>query len=60
MVMVTREHGKAMYIAPMKNLRTAVTENRNQAELWSAEHDQSKLLYYRIETGWEQLNFEQL
>ena len=59
-VMVTREFGNEIYIAPLKNLKIQITNKKEHAENWSKEYDQSKLDYYIIATGYKGLIFEKI
>lgn len=58
MVMVTREFGYDIFIAPLKNLNIQTTDKREDAELWSADYDQMKLAYHKSITGYKGLKFE--
>lgn len=60
-VMVTREFGEPIYIAPLKNMCISVTLDRSEAEKWSAlDNGNTKLSYHKSATGYKGLKFEQL
>lgn len=60
MVIVTREFGYDLFIAPLKNLELQITNKKEEAEKWSETHDQTKLNYYRTVTGYKGLAFEKI
>lgn len=58
-VMVTREFGYPIFIAPLKNLADIeVTDKVEEAEKWSPELDGTKLAYHKAVTGFKGLAFE--
>lgn len=61
-VMVTYEFGAPLYIAPVKNLRTQITTEKNQAEVWSYADTLSamKLKMAKHETGYKELKYEMI
>ena len=59
-VMVTREFGSPIFIAPMKKLQIQITEKKEEAEKWHPEFDQTKLEFHRTITGYSKLTFEVL
>ena len=56
-IMVSHEFGKPVYIAPLKDGKIQVTDNKEHAELWS-EFDGSKLNYHKAVTGYKELQWE--
>lgn len=58
LVMVTREFGYDLFIAPLNNGNIDSTDKKEDAEKWS-ELDGSKLGYYQAVTGYKGLKFEQ-
>ena len=58
LVMVTREFGNEIFIAPLKNSNIQITDKKEDAEKWSEIYDQSKLAYYKAVTGYKGLKFE--
>jgi hypothetical protein len=59
-IMVTYEFDKPLYIAPLNDLvNIAITEHKEQAELWHSEFDRTKLAYHRKVTGYN-LVFESI
>ena len=58
-VMVTREFGDPIYIAPLKDLMVQVTPNRDEAEEWTVlDKSDHKLGYHKVLTGYSRLSFE--
>ena len=57
LVMVTREFGYELFIAPLMNGEIQTTDIKKDAENWS-EFDGTKLEYYKAVTGYSQLKFE--
>lgn len=59
-VMVTRQYGAPIYIAPLKNSEIQVTDKLEEAEIWGEMDSETKLNYHRSVTGWDELEFEEL
>jgi len=60
-IMVTYEFGNPIFIAPLRDLQTQVTPNRNEAELWSElDNTDTKLKYHIAYTGYTGLKFEKI
>lgn len=57
-VMVTREFGYDLFIAPLKNGNIDICEKKEDAQKWS-ELDGTKLDYYKAVTGYKGLKFEE-
>lgn len=59
MVMVTREFGSPIYIAPSSSNGINVTDKVEEAEIWG-DMDFSKIHYHKAITGFNELTFEEL
>ena len=55
-VLVTNEFGSEIFIAPLVNLQISITDEINQAEIWS-EYDLNKLIFFKKITGYKNLKF---
>lgn len=60
-VMVTRQYGSPIYIAPLKNGDITITDTAKEAEIWSSlDVTPTKLDYHKIATDYTELKFEQI
>lgn len=59
-VMVTREFGSVIYIAPSKNLQVQITDKLEEAEVWDNNDGDNKLQFHRVLTGYTGLVYEPL
>jgi len=59
-VMVTREFGYPIYIAPLKDGQIQITDKIEEAVKWGDRDGEHKLDYQRIVTGYKGLTFESI